>query len=165
MIDLNRILEHFLPDNVKVTNKIDDIRLKSNLNIKQTLLISKKSFFYTILGFVESHSGDIEGFVHLIPGLYKSVNLNNITGIDKIHLKRDCIDGSIVNGIRNSILYSFALDKPPGKKINREAKIKRLKKINKTVLFHITFYQEDDDNKTVNFSGETINFTCQLFKK
>ena len=30
-------------------------------------------------------------------------------GVDKVHLKADCVQGSIVNGIREPILYSFAL--------------------------------------------------------
>ena len=33
---------------------------------------------------------------------------------DKNRLKRDCINDGVVNGIREPILYSFALDKPPG---------------------------------------------------
>ena len=43
--DLNNTLKHILPDNVKVNNTIDDIRLKSNLKINQTLLFTEKSFF------------------------------------------------------------------------------------------------------------------------
>ena len=31
---------------------------------------------------------------------------------DKIYLKCDVFDGSVVNGIRESILFSFILDKP-----------------------------------------------------
>ena len=107
---------------------------------------------------------DIDGFYQLIPGLYKSEKLINITGIDKIHLKCDCIDGSIVNAIREPILYSFALDQPPGHKIYKEPKVKLFKKINKRVLSHIKFYIEDDDYKPVDFNGETISFTCQLIK-
>ena len=59
------------------------------------------------MGFVQSHSGPLgnsEGFVQLIPGSYKSDRPNNITGINKNHPKSDCIDGSIVNGIREHIL-------------------------------------------------------------
>ena len=48
IIDLNNILKQILPDNVKVNITIDDIRLKSNLKINQTLIFNKKSFFYTI---------------------------------------------------------------------------------------------------------------------
>ena len=120
IVDLNNTLNHILPDNVKINVTIDDIRLKSNLKINQTLLFTENSFFYTILGFTQSRSyplDDIEEFYQLIPGLYKSDKPINITGIDKIHLKCDCILGSIINGIREPILYSFALSSPPGHKI------------------------------------------------
>ena len=165
--DLNNTLKHILPDNVKVNITIDDIRLKSNLKINQTLLFTEKSFFYTILGFTQSRSyplDDIDGFYQIIAGLYKSDRPINITGIDKIHLKCNCIQGSIVNGIREPILFSFALSSPPGHKIYKEPKIKLFKKINKSVFSHITFYFEDDDYKTVDFHNETISFTCQLIK-
>ena len=165
--DLNTILKHFLPDNVKVSITIDDIRLKSNLKINQTLVFTEKSFFYTILGFNQSRSyllDDIDGFYQLIAGLYKSDRPINITGIDKNHLKCDCIQGSIVNGIRGPILYSFGLSSPPGHKIYKELRVKLFKKVNKSVLSYITFYFEDDDHKPVNFNGETVSFTCQLIK-
>ena len=38
---LNTIPEHILPDNVKVTITIDDIRLKSNWKVNQTLIFKK----------------------------------------------------------------------------------------------------------------------------
>ena len=167
IVDLNNTLKHILSDNVKVNITIDDIRLKSNLKINQTLIFTEKSFFYTILGFTQSRSyplDDIDGFYQLIPGSYRSDKPINITGIDKIHLKCDCIQGSIVNGIREPILYSFALSSPPGHKIYKEPRVKLFKKMNKSVLSHITFYFEDDDHKSVDFNNETISFTCQLIK-
>ena len=167
VIDLNNTLKHILPDNVRVNITIDDIRLKSNLKINQTLIFTEKSFFYSILGFTQSRSyplDDMDGFYQLIAGSYKSDRPINITGIDKIHLKCDCIQGSIVNGVREPILYSFALSAPPGHKIYKEPRIKLFKKVNKSILYHITFYFEDDDHKPVDFNGETISFTCQLIK-
>ena len=167
IVDLNNTLNHILPDNVKINITIDDIRLKSNLKTNQTLLFTEKSFFYTFLGFTQSRSYPlevIENYYHLIPGLYKSDKPIIITGINEIHLKCDCIQGSIVNGIREPILYSFALSSPPGHKIYKEPRIKHFKKINKSVLSHITFYFEDDDHKPVDFNNETISFTCQLIK-
>ena len=167
VVDLNKTLKYILPDSVKVSVTIDDIRLKSNLKTNQTLIFTEKSFFYTILGFTRSHSyplDDIDGFYQLIEGSYKSEKPINITGIDKIHLKCDCIQGSIVNGSREPILYSFALSSPPGHKIYKEPRVKLFKKINKSVLSHITFYLEDDDHRAVDFNKETISFTCQLIK-
>ena len=165
--DLNNTLKFILPDNVKVSVTIDDIRLKSNLKTNQTLIFTEKSFFYTFLGFRRSRSyplDDIDGFYQLIAGSYKSDRPINITGIDKIHLKCDCIQGSIVNGVREPILFSFALSSPPGHKIYKEPRVKLFKKTNKSVLSHIMFYFEDDDYKPVDFHGETISFTCQLIK-
>ena len=166
VVDLNNTLKHILPDNVKINITID-IRLKSNLKINQTLIYTEKSFFYTILGFTQSRSyplDDIDGFYQLIAGSYESDRPINITGIDKIHLKCDCIQGSIVNGIREPILYSFALSSPPGHKIYKEPRIKLFKKVNKSILSHITFYFEDNDHKPVDFNNETISFTCQLIR-
>ena len=133
----------------------------------QTLIFTEKSFFYTILCFTRSRSyrlKDIDGFYQLNAGSYKGDKPINITGIDKIHLKCDCIQGSIVSGIREPILYSFALPSPPGHKIFKEPRIKLFKKINKSVLSHITFYLENDDHKPADFNGEMISFTCQLIK-
>ena len=165
--DLNNTLKNILPDNVKINISIDEKLYKTNLKTNQTLIFTNKSFFYTILGFTQSHSyplDDIDGFYQLIAGSFKSEKPINITGIDKVQLKCDCFDGSIMNGIREPILYSFALDQPPNHKIHKEPKVKLFKKVNKRVLSHITFYLEDDDYKPVDFNGETISFTCQLIK-
>ena len=154
VVDLNNTLKHILPNNVKVYITIDDIRLKSNLKTNETLLFTNKSFFYTILGYTQSHQcplNDIEGYYQILPGNYKSDRPINITGIDKVHLKCDCIQGSIMNGIRQPILYSFAISSPPGYKVYKEPRIKLFKKVNKSVLSHITFYIEDDDHKPVDF--------------
>ena len=131
VVDLNNTLKHILPDNVKVNITIDDIRLKSNLKINQTLIFTERSFFYTILGFTQSRSyplDDIDSHYQLIAGSYKSDKPSNITGIDKIHLKCDFIQGSIVNGIREPILYGFALSLPPGHRTYNEPRIKLFKK-------------------------------------
>ena len=116
-VDLDNTLKFILPNNVKVNFTIDDIRLKPNLKTNQTLLFTNKSIFYSILGFTQSHQGplnDIEGFYQIVPGSYKSDKPINITGIDKVHLKCNCINGSIVNGCREPILYSFVFSSPPG---------------------------------------------------
>ena len=65
VIDSNNTLKHILPNKVRVNITIDDIRLKSNSKINQTLIFTDKSFFYTRLGFTRSHSyplDDIDGF-------------------------------------------------------------------------------------------------------
>ena len=117
----------------------------------------EKSLFSTILGFT--------------PGWdYKHYNQNlsqkivNLSSTNKIHLKCDVINGSVVNGVRQPILYSFVLDKPSGYKVFCQPETIHYKKINKSVLNTITFYLEDDNNKVVNFNGETLTFTLQMIK-
>ena len=71
------------------------------------LNFTDKSFFYTSLGFTQSHSyplDDIDGFYQLVAGSYKCEKPKKNTSIDKDHLKCDCIDGSIVNGVPQPIL-------------------------------------------------------------
>ena len=50
-------------------------------------------------------------------GTHKSDKPVMITTTDKVHLKCDCVEGSIVNGIREHNLFSFILSAPPGYKI------------------------------------------------
>ena len=91
----------------------------------------------------------------------KNVNLNST---NKIHLKCDCIYGSIQDGLRQPILYSFVLDKPSGYKVFCEPETVHYKKINKSVLNTITFYLEDDKNEEVDFNQETLTFTLQMIR-
>ena len=79
-------------------------------------------------------------------------------------MKADSINGSIVDGIREPVLYKIALDEPPGHKIYKKPRINLKKKIKISVFSHITIFLKHDDHKTVIFSGETISFRCQLVK-
>ena len=45
VVDLHKTLRHILPDNVKISVTIVDIRLKSSLKTNQTLISTNKSFF------------------------------------------------------------------------------------------------------------------------
>ena len=130
-------------------------------------MFTNESFFYDILCFTQSNFSpldNIDGFYQLIVGSYKSDRPINITGIDKILLKCDCVNGSIANGIREPFLYSFALDQPPGHKLHKEPRIKLFIRIIKRVLSHITFSLEDDDYKPIDFNNEIVSFNCQLIK-
>ena len=101
----------------------------------------------------------------MIARSYKGNRRINITGVDKINLKCDCINGSIVNGVQEPILYNFALDQPPGYKIYKKPIAKFfLKEISKSFLSHVTFCLEDYDHKPVDFKSETVSVTCQLIK-
>ena len=111
VVDLNKTLKYILPDEVKISVTIDDVRLKSNLKTNQTLIFTIDSFFYSILSFTQPRSyplDDIDGSYQLISGPYKNDRPINISGNDKNHLQCDCIQGSIVNGI-HFILICFVI--------------------------------------------------------
>ena len=80
-----------------------------------TSRFDEKSFFHTLLGFEPywdykpTHSNHVG-----IPIVYISVKILNLSTTNKIHLNCNIIDGSVVNGLRQPILYSFVLDKKPG---------------------------------------------------
>ena len=113
IFDISNTLRKILPDNLEISVTIDEKIYKSNLETLQTLIFTDKSFFYNIVGFTQSQSyplGNIDGFYQLLAGSCKSEKPINTTGNDKVRLKCDCIQGSIMNGSREPILYSFALD-------------------------------------------------------
>ena len=87
-----------------------------------------------------------------------------ITTTDKINLKYDCVDGSIVTGIREQILFSFNLSAPPGYKTIKEPTTVLYKKINKRRLDTLQFFLEDSNHNRVDFNGETLTFTIQIIK-
>ena len=138
----------------------DDIKMKTKLVVQSGIIavrFDEKSFFSTILGFTA-------GWDYKHYNKYISQKIVSLSNTKKIHLKCDCIDGSVVNGLRQPILYSFVLDKLPGYKVFSEPETIHYKKINKSVLNTITFYLEDDNNEEVNFNGETLTFTLQMIK-
>ena len=72
--------------------------------------------------------GYIEGFIQLILELYESNRPTNTIGIDKVYIKCDCINASVVNGTREPILYSLALDKTSGHKLYKKLESNFLKR-------------------------------------
>ena len=65
---------------------------------------------------------------------YFSEKIRKVSTIRKIHLKCDCIDGSVLNGVRQPIPYSVVSDKFPGYKVISEPEIKHSKG-NKQICF------------------------------
>ena len=134
IVDDNFMLKSLLPKEAKIKITVDDLRLKSNLTTNETIKFTDRSFFHVFLGFTQSPSrelADIPSFIQLIPGRYKSDKPINITDIDKTQLKCDCIQRSIENGVREQILYSFALSLKPGHKTYKEPRIKLFKEVKK----------------------------------
>ena len=138
----------------------DNITMKTKFVVKSGIIAKRfdeKSFFCNVLGYTS-------GWDYKHYNKYFSQNFLNLDSTNKIHLKCDVIDGSVVNGSRQPILYSFVLDKKPGYKVFSEPETRHYKKINKTVLNIITIYLEDENNEEVNFNGETLTFTLQTIK-
>ena len=148
---LFNILQSDYPGPSNVINiEFDDITRKTKLVVNIGIIairFDEKSFFSTRLGFTP-------GWDYKHYHEYTSQKVVNLGSTNKIHLKCDGIDGSLVDGIRQSIIYSFVLDKLPGYKVFSEPETIYYKKITKSVLNTITFYLEDDDNEEVDFNGE-----------
>ena len=147
------------PSNV-IDIEYDDITMKTKLVLRSGIIairFDEKSFFITVLGFTP-------GWDYKHYNKYISQKILNLGSTNKIHLKCDIIDGSVVDGLRQPILYSFVLDKLPGYKVFCEPETIHYKKINKSVLNTITFCLEDDNNEEVNFNGEMLTFTLQMIK-
>ena len=147
------------PGNV-IDVEYDDITMKTKLVVRYGILairFDEKSFFSTTLGFTS-------GWDYKSYNKYTSQKIVNLGSTNKINLKCDVINGSIVDGFRKPILYSFVLDKLPGYKVFSEPETIHYKKINKPVLNTITFYLEDNNNEEVDFNGETLTFTLQMIK-
>ena len=152
--------------NASVKQKINE----SDYDFKFDLIpdtISMKSVLTTSNNIqFNSKLNTVLGFTHTVypPGTHTSEKPVMITTTDKVHLKCDCVDGSIVNGIREQILFSFNLSAPPGYKIIKEPTTVLYKSINKSRLDTIQFFLEDSNHNPVDFNGETLTFTIQIIK-
>ena len=174
--DISDAIQTFSGHKETIQLEYDDISMKTKIILKfknnekglfalGTLRFNDRSFFHILLGFTpywdyKPTNSNRDG----ISGVYTSNKILNLSSTNKIHLKCDCIDGSIQDGVRQPILFSFVLDKPSGFKVFCTPETIHYKKINKSVLNTITFYLEDDHNEEVNFNGETLTFTLQMIK-
>ena len=79
-------------------------------------------------------------------------------------MKGDVIDGSVVNGIQEPILFSFLLDEPAGYKVFCETETVHYKKLVKSVFSTRTFYLEHDNHEEVDFNGKTSNLNLHIIK-
>ena len=91
--------------NIEIDITADTISMKSILTTTHPINFINNNNFKTLLGFTKKYYPE---------GIHKSEKPVMITTTDKVHLKCDCVDGSIVNGIREQILFSFSLSSPPG---------------------------------------------------
>ena len=115
LVDIIRIMKQKLSDSdfeFEFNIEADTISMKSVLTTSNPIYFNSK--LNELLGFTNTH---------YIEGTHISEKPVMITTTDKVHLKCDCVDGSIVNGIREQILVSFNLSAPPGYKIIKEPNI------------------------------------------
>ena len=117
-------------------------------------------FFHTLLGFTPFWDYKPSNY----SGVYSSDTILNLNFMNKILLKCHVLDGSIQDGVRQPILFSFVLDKPSGYKVFCEPEKIHFRKIKKSVLNTITFYLKDNNHQENNFNGETLTFTLQMIK-
>ena len=165
--DFSDIIHTFSGHMETIQIEYDDTSMKTKFILKYiggrkmfvlgTLRFDERSFFHTLLGFTPYWD-------YKPSGVYTSDKFLILNTVNKIHLKCDVIDGCVVNGVRQPILYSFVLDKKPGYNVFCEPETIHYKKINKSVLNTITFYLEDDNNEEVDFNQETLTFTLQMIK-
>ena len=90
-----RQIEYPGPSNV-IDIEYDDITMKTKMVVKSGIIairFDEKSFFNTVLGFTP-------GWDYKHYNKYISQNFLNLGCTNKIHLKCDVIDGSVVNGLR-----------------------------------------------------------------
>ena len=147
------------PSNV-IDIEYDDITMKTKLVVRSGIIARKfdeQSFFSNVLGFTP-------GWDHKHYNKYISQKNLILGSTNIIHLKCDVIDGSVVDGARQPMLYSFVLDKQPDYKVFSEPGTIHYKKTNRSILNTITFYLEDNNNTEVDFIGETLTFTLQMIK-
>ena len=120
--DLHKAVYKFGDHEGTLQINYDDLNKKVKLVLTRfgstfgTLKFDEKSFFHTILGsppywdYKPTNAFNSNG-----EGVYTSDKIIlNLNTINKIHLKCDCFDGSIQDGVRQPILFSFVLDKPSG---------------------------------------------------
>ena len=91
----------------------DDISMKTKIILKYivgqkmfvlgTLRFDERPFFHTILG----HTPYWDYKPNNSSGVYTSDKILYLNITNKIHLKCDCIDGSVVNGLRQLTLLVF----------------------------------------------------------
>ena len=118
---LNFLQSEYKGDFNKIAIEFDDITRKTKLYVRPGIIIrfglairfDEKSFFSTILGFTA-------GWDYKHHNHYLSQKIVNLSSTNKLHLKCDAINGSVVDGVRQPILYSFVLDKPAGYEVFSE---------------------------------------------
>ena len=120
----------------------DHLNKKTKLNLKRfgstfgTLRFDEKSFFIASLGFDPYWDYKPTNAIHAhSPGVYTNDKvILKLNTIDKVHLKCDCDDAGIQDGVRQPIPFSFVLDIPSGYKVFCEPETVHYKKVIKNLF-------------------------------
>ena len=148
---------------VEISTKLKNFLTRFGLTF-ETLRFDEKSIFNILLNSPTYWDYIPINAIHTdSPGVYTIEKFIKLRTIKRIQLKCDVFDGSVVNGLKQPILYSFVSDETPGYKIFYEPETLNFKK-NKSVVITVTFYLEVDENEEVCFNEETLTFTLQLNK-
>ena len=74
----------------------------------RTLRFNEKTFYKSLLGFTQFLDYKTFNAIHADnPGPYTGDKILKLSTIDKIHLKCDITDGSVLNGLGQTLLFSF----------------------------------------------------------
>ena len=133
--DLSEVFYNILKPEDRDFNKtiaieFDDIIMKTKLVVTPTILairFNENSFFTTILGFTSCWD-----YKHY--NEYTSQKIVNLSTTNEIQLKCYVIDDSVINGIREPILYTFVLDIPSSYKLFCQPATIHHKRIKKSFL-------------------------------
>ena len=116
--DLVKVLFNILQPEYELFNnsvaiEFDDLTWKTILVVRpgiRAIRFDENSFFSTIFAFKPYR--DYKHYNECISQIIVNLSITN-----KIHLKSDVIDGSVVNGFRQPIFYIFVSDKPSGYRV------------------------------------------------
>ena len=115
--------------------------------------------------YFNSKLNELLGFTmeYYIQGTHISEKPVMITTTDKGHLKSGCVDGSIVNGIREQTLFSINLSALPEYQTMKEPNIILYKIVFYTKkLDSIQFFFKDSNHNPVDNISEALTFTIQI---
>ena len=106
-----------------------------------------KTFFNTLLKFTLYWFYKPTKAIHVdSPGVYTKDKNMILSNIDEIHFKCYVVEGLVVNGLGQTVLFSFVLDKPAGYNVFCQRETIHFEEIKKYVLITITFGLEDDNH-------------------
>ena len=97
-------------DDLNKKTKLISTRFRSTFG---TLRFDEKTFLNILLGFAPYWDYKSNNAIHAdSPGVHTNDKILNLNTIKKILLKCDIIDGSVVNGMWEPIIFSFVLHEP-----------------------------------------------------